>query len=423
MAFNRSKYQASSMESIKKEEAKKNKTSRFFGENSKGWTPFHTVDKGKNVFRIMPAHDPRDSAYAAFRSSWLNCVVDERDKDGKATGKKEIKLRRVFIATQHCEKVLEAGLPDPIEFYIGKCFELAEEIQNKTDREKFLFPVQGGWVGKKYVGGIVPLTSWVCYALSEDRSLGRLELRDKWFKDMQKKSAEQTDDSDLIVSLDIFSSPDDGFPLSITRSENEKGKTTYDIDTVTPKRGQSWEEFFDQWKITDAELIDFESKPSLCSLYIDSYTTKDLELALNGLRQFEKQNPEFNILATEEFEDIIKKLKKVIPVLREEEGDALSEALSNEETEEITPIKMRKFLKEYIDENYGGCSLPGHVKGDVLKKWYYLAVEGEELPFEQNENEEGEEDNALQPSAHPEELSEADRAAVKENLRKKILGK
>lgn len=63
---------------------------------------------------------------------------------------------------------------------------------------------------------------------------------------------------------------------------------------------------FDQWKITDAELIDFESKPSLRSLYIDSYTTKDLELALNGLRQFEKQNPEFNILATEEFEDIIK---------------------------------------------------------------------------------------------------------------------
>lgn len=60
-------------------------------------------------------------------------------------------------------------------------------------------------------------------------------------------------------------------------------------------------------------------------------------------------------------------MKKVIPVPREEEGDALSEALSNEETEEITPIKMRKFLKEYIDENYEGCSLPGYVKGDVLK--------------------------------------------------------
>ena len=45
------------------------------------------------------------------------------------------------------------------------------------------------------------------------------------------------------------------------------------------------------------------------------------------------------------------------------------------------------------------------------------------IVFPAEDGGEGEEDNALQPSAHPEELSEADRAAVKENLRKKILGK
>ena len=48
---------------------------------------------------------------------------------------------------------------------------------------------------------------------------------------------------------------------------------------------------------------------------------------------------------------------------------------------------MKKAIREYIDENYGeGFSLPSGVKGEELRRWYDLALEGEELPFQDFEN-------------------------------------
>lgn len=60
------------------------------------------------------------------------------------------------------------------------------------------------------------------------------------------------------------------------------------------------------------------------------------------------------------------------------------------ETEEpaapkMTPLKMKKALKEYIDENYEGKELPKLDK-DQLKVWYDLSVSMEELPFEDDSN-------------------------------------
>ena len=46
----------------------------------------------------------------------------------------------------------------------------------------------------------------------------------------------------------------------------------------------------------------------------------------------------------------------------------------------ISPIKMKKALKEYIAENYGDETLPKLSKEDLLV-WYNLSLESEELPF------------------------------------------
>lgn len=55
-----------------------------------------------------------------------------------------------------------------------------------------------------------------------------------------------------------------------------------------------------------------------------------------------------------------------------------------EVSEKPTVIKMRRFLKSYIEDNYGeGYSLPKLSKDDV-SKWYDLAQEGEELPLEED---------------------------------------
>lgn len=47
----------------------------------------------------------------------------------------------------------------------------------------------------------------------------------------------------------------------------------------------------------------------------------------------------------------------------------------------VTPLKMKKFLKEYVSENYEDKELPTLSK-EELKVWYSLAINMEELPFE-----------------------------------------
>lgn len=46
----------------------------------------------------------------------------------------------------------------------------------------------------------------------------------------------------------------------------------------------------------------------------------------------------------------------------------------------VTPLRMKKVLKEYIAENYEGKELPDLSKEDLVK-WYNLSQEEEELPF------------------------------------------
>ena len=53
----------------------------------------------------------------------------------------------------------------------------------------------------------------------------------------------------------------------------------------------------------------------------------------------------------------------------------------------MTPLKMKKFLKEYISENYEGKELPKLSKDEVIQ-WYDLAFAMEELPFEEDSNDE-----------------------------------
>ena len=50
------------------------------------------------------------------------------------------------------------------------------------------------------------------------------------------------------------------------------------------------------------------------------------------------------------------------------------------EQKKVTPLKMKKALKEYIAENYEGEELPKLSKEDLVV-WYNLSLEDEELPW------------------------------------------
>ena len=108
MAFDRSKYQASRFETIKKEEAKFLQSDKKFVDYGEGRkAPFYTIAEGKNQVHVLPAHTPEDPAYVAMRTALLKVMSDEYE-NGEKTGRKVLRGKKIFIATQHCDAVREA---------------------------------------------------------------------------------------------------------------------------------------------------------------------------------------------------------------------------------------------------------------------------------------------------------------------------
>lgn len=61
------------------------------------------------------------------------------------------------------------------------------------------------------------------------------------------------------------------------------------------------------------------------------------------------------------------------------------------ETPKVTPMKMKKFLKAYIEENYDDKELP-KLSREELVEWYELAYNDEELPFDEEVDQASEKD-------------------------------
>lgn len=75
------------------------------------------------------------------------------------------------------------------------------------------------------------------------------------------------------------------------------------------------------------------------------------------------------------------------------EDSETEEKVKVEEKTKVTPLAMKKVLRAYISENYEGETLPDLSPEDLVK-WYQLALEVEELPFDDlTGNEEGTEDS------------------------------
>jgi hypothetical protein len=82
-----------------------------------------------------------------------------------------------------------------------------------------------------------------------------------------------------------------------------------------------------------------------------------------------------------------KKVEKV-EEKKEEKVEKVEEKKEEKEILKVTPLKMRKILKEFIAENYEGKELPKLSK-DELVVWYNLSQDMEELPWPK-ENKEAE---------------------------------
>lgn len=399
-SFDRSKFQKTSLSVVDSMTKKAEATMPKFGN---AWTNFLTIEDGKNIFRILPAI--KGSAYVAMKTSKMDCEVPVYNKDGDKTGT-EVKSKNIYCADVHGADILKGQ--DPIVSYIKYVKELAEDIQDKEERERFLSPVTGYMTKKGWVWGIDPMLAYVCF-VGQDDEVFKLQLRPNWMKEMKNTSIEQSEDDTL--SVDIFSDPDAGYPLCINKYKDEKKKQKYDISAILPKKSQSWDEFFEETMVSDKLADKLAALPSLEENYCNVYKKKDWDMALDGLQRFDEAN-KFNIFSNEEFLNELEQMAALVPDNEEEEEKPSKEKRPSRQekpvqkapstkkapVEEDKPsypplIKLKAFLKDFIETEYEGSEiLPEGLTVTELRDWYDLSNAGEPLPFD-NYREESEEDD------------------------------
>lgn len=414
MKFDRSKFKKQSVEDLDSEVKQAEKTMRKGG---KSYTGFATVQKGKNTFRVAPS---MGKAYVACKMSKLRVEVPTYDENGNVTGK-EVKDKNIFCADVHGRNLLKGK--DPIVLYCDYVRKKAsEEYQDDTERRKYLNPIMGYKKGNKFVWGINPTLAYVCYVYQGNKDFARLQLYGTWMNRIKEISVEQSDDD--TVSFDIFSQMEGAYPLVITMGEDDKGKKTYSLSAGIPKKGQSWDEFFEETAIPDEDMEYFLNEvPSLEEIYKDSYRAKDFEMALDGLKRFDEEN-NYDIFSDDEFLNEIEEMAAMLPDDSQSEEDKKTpfdegedeqenpkKKPAKKEDEEEKPApkkqvakapasekaakvasypplsKMKAFLSQYIDEEYPGMEIPSDLTITELREWYDLAQKGEALPFSEDEEE------------------------------------
>lgn len=383
--FDRSKFRGTKLSKLKdkQQEAKKKDVNFYKGGGNR---TFHQVEEGVNVFRIMPPHNPENLSYYPIRTSMLKCEVPVYE-DGEDTGNTEVRNKKIFIATVHGDKKVREINKDPIEEYVGAVYDIAGDIDGKDERRKFLAPITGYKDKKKqWHPGIRPQTNFVCYAI-KDGNIGQLELYENYMKEMNKIQAQYDEAEDEELLEDIFSNPDEGYPLIIKKEPSSEKNRKWDIDISEGKlqRGQTWEDFFEENMVTDAQLKELMDMPSLKEKFVDVYSKRDFDLAVDGLKRFDEEN-KYGVFEDPEFIEALKEIEAVVPDKQEKKDDKdVDKAFKEKKPSNYTKIKAKKLLKAYIDENYEDMvdeynAALSELSPDELREWYDLAMQEEELP-------------------------------------------
>lgn len=406
MALDRSKWKAAPLSTVSGTVQQTKQYDTYYGQKG-GYAQFWKQKDGITIKRVLPAHEPGDSPYVPMLTAMLKCEVDEKDKDGKVTGKK-IANKKIFLATLH------GGYPfDIIEEYIKRVYEQAEQIQDKDERARFLNPITGYRMGGKngtWVPGIRPQLEYVYYALIEGK-IWRDSLKPKQMEALNKESADLCAQNDT-AAIDMFSDPTTGFPIQWSRGKDDNNKTVETIKSLPLKMGQTWDDYFEKNAVPDKILEELEGLPSLQKLYVNSYTKRDFDLALDGLKRFDDANS-YKIFAQDDFLDMVEELQGMV---EEKAGDSPSgdddlpfdpnkeeekapepqaarkpmpaaktpakKAVTKKKAAEPTPEDKLKVVNEEFIRQYGDGYEALELEGEELEEAYQLALKHEDLGYD-----------------------------------------
>lgn len=360
MSFDRSKYKKQvSIDEVDDDLKKAQATMKnpAFG-NQGGRASFYTVNKeGRYELRVLPSVKG-EKPYISRKVVKLPIECPIYDKDGKDTGKKEVRQKDIFTSDVHSDKM---GGKDAVMIYIDFVYALANDIQDSDEKKKFLAPITGYFNRQKqWVWGVSPNLNYVCYVYVEDE-IHRFDVRPQWWKKMKNISLERSNDN--VINIDIFSDCDEGYPLIINTTLNEKGKSQFDISCGLPdaSKRESWDDFFLRTRVPDNILQELEELPSLEDQYKDVFSRKDWDMQIEGLERFDKQNG-FEIFQNDEFLNALEELEKLVPEDDEVKQVAKIPSKKKEEPKQTsTPttsypplIKMKAELNDYIEAEYEG---------------------------------------------------------------------
>lgn len=400
MSFDRSKYKKQvSIDEVDDDLKKAQATMKnpAFG-NQGGRASFYTVNKeGRYELRVLPSVKG-EKPYISRKVVKLPIECPIYDKDGKDTGKKEVRQKDVFTSDVHSDKM---GGKDAVMIYIDFVYALANDIQDSDEKKKFLAPITGYFNRQKqWVWGVSPNLNYVCYVYVEDE-IHRFDVRPQWWKKMKNISLERSNDN--VINIDVFSDCDEGYPLIINTTLNEKGKSQFDISCGLPdaSKRESWDDFFLRTRVPDNILQELEELPSLEDQYKDVFSRKDWDMQIEGLERFDKQNG-FEIFQNDEFLNALEELEKLVPEDDEVKQVAKIPSKKKEEPKQTsTPttsypplIKMKAELNDYIEAEYEGTEKLPNLSVTELRKWYDMMKEGMMLPFDDyRESEENDDSN------------------------------
>lgn len=394
MSFDRSKYRAAALSTVNNTVNETKAYDTYYGGKS-DYAPFWKEREGVTIKRVLPAKNPGESPYVPMLTVMLSCEVDKK-QDGKVVGK-EVVRKKIFLSTLHGKYPY-----DIVEEYIKRVYELAEQIQDKAEKDRFLAPITGyrmGGKNGKWVSGIRPNLEYVYYAYIEGK-IYRDSLNKKQMEALNRESADLCAQNDT-AAIDMFSDPNTGFPIQWSRGKDDNGKTVVTIKSLPLKMGQSWEDYYSQNAVPDKVLEELEEYPSLNELYVNSYHMRDFQLELDGIKRFDDSN-QYKIFGQEDYLDMIEKLQNMI-----EERDGVNKGQDDDlPFENPTPKAEKKAPKAAVRKaasakpagptreeklavvnaefvrQYGEGYEELDIDGEELEETYALALKKEDLGYD-----------------------------------------
>ena len=390
--FNRSKFK----DSVKSDELKaadKSVESIVKSSEKGNYAGFLSLEQGFNKFLLFPSHESikqmmvengqeikNEPFVVSKQIFWLPREVEEKDDNGNVKkdkkGKSIMKIVNtpIFDARIHSE-----AKRDIVDFYITTLKkQFADEYgTDRTAEEKIkekMLPIYGSYA--KRVMGIVAKPSWIMYAeklVGNQRVFGRFEIGKAIKMRINELIAiEESNQPIGSESNNPFTDIEDRRAIIIKYNKDvDDPKLVYitEIDSSF----DSLTKVINTYPFSDSELEDFLKFPALSEMYKNSYTKKDFDLAINGLKIFDDKH-EFGVFLNEDFLDEAEEMRNLYPESKEKEVVVSQSEDDEVESEDQFENMDREDLKKYSRENKTGIAIHSKLTDEdlrtQLKEWH-----------------------------------------------------